>query len=138
MPRERVRLPAALFVILVSGQALAQRLFDFNVLKLEPPVHNIPYDGRFTFARLRYTSGPGGYYYRGLPAWAHGYASAEWNLMSILNEITTLAPHVEKSNVFALDDPELCRFPVAYMTEVGFWTMTDAEAAGFREFGLTH
>ena len=36
----------------------------------DPEVHNIKYDGRFTFARIRYTTGPGGYYYRGLPAWA--------------------------------------------------------------------
>lgn len=64
MPRGRVRLAAALFVILVSGYALAQWPFDFNVLRSEPPVHNIPSDGRFTFARLRYVSGPGGYYYR--------------------------------------------------------------------------
>jgi hypothetical protein len=136
MPRGRLPLTAALFVMLVSGFTLARRQFDLNILRSEPSVHHIPYDGRFTFARLRYTSGPGGYYYRGLPAWAHGYPSAEWNLMSILNEISALAPHVAESNVFALDDPELCQFPVAYMTEAGFWTMTDAEAAAFRAYLL--
>jgi len=136
MSRGRLRLAAALSATLVSGYALAQRPFDFNAWRSEPPVHNIPYDGRFTFARLRYTSGPGGYYYRGLPAWAHGYPSGESNLMSILNEISALAPRLEESNVFALDDPELCKFPVAYMTEAGFWTMTDSEAAAFRAYLL--
>src|ERR1043165_9181793 len=42
-------------------------------------VENAPYDGRFTFARLKYTTAPGGYWYQGLPAWAHGYPISEDN-----------------------------------------------------------
>src|SRR5262249_26961387 len=38
-----------------------------------PPVNNLPYDGRFTFARLMYTGNAGNCYYRGEPSWAHGY-----------------------------------------------------------------
>lgn len=56
--------------------------------------------------------------------------------MKILNEISFLSPHVEDSNVFTLDDPKLCRYPVAYMTEPGFWTLTDKEAAAFRAYLL--
>jgi Domain of unknown function (DUF4159) len=104
---------AAILGLTVAGLAQRQFLADRG---FEPVVHNVPYDGRFTFARLKYTPGPGGYYYRGLPAWAHGYAEADQNLMKILNEISFLAPHVEESNVFALDDPTLCQYPVAYMT----------------------
>src|SRR6476469_5592786 len=44
------------------------------------PLPNIPYDGRFTFVRVNYETSPGGYWYRGLPAWAHGYPVAERNL----------------------------------------------------------
>ena len=108
----------------------------------EPRITNPAYDGRFTFARLRYTPGPSGYYYRGLPAWAHGYVpvpggtSAERNLMSIINEISFLHPHVDESAVFALDDPELSHYPISYMTEEGFWTLTDKEAAAFRAYLL--
>src|SRR5579863_10507899 len=60
----------------------------------EPGIRNVRYDGRFTFARVKYTTGPGGYYYCGLPAWAHGYAScrggtrAERSLMQIMKEIS--------------------------------------------------
>ena len=103
---------------------------------LDPDVHNIKYDGRFTFARIRYVTGPGGYYYRGLPAWAHGYNMAESNLMKIMREVTALRPHVDESNAIALDDPELLKYPIAYMTEAGFWTMTDREAAGMRAYLL--
>jgi hypothetical protein len=97
----------------------------------EPETHNIEYDGRFTFTRARFANGPGGWYYRGLPAWAHGYPGAEQNLMSILNELSSLRPHVADSNALALDDPELSRYPIVYMTEAGYWTMTDREAAAF-------
>ncbi|PYP66478.1 MAG: hypothetical protein DMD26_07730 [Gemmatimonadetes bacterium] len=103
---------------------------------LDPDVHNIKYDGRFTFARIRYVTGPGGYYYRGLPAWAHGYNMAESNLMKIMREVTALRPHVDEGNAIALDDPELLKYPIAYMTEAGFWTMTDREAAGMRAYLL--
>jgi hypothetical protein len=104
----------------------------------EPEVLNVPYDGRFTFARLKYTTGPGGYYYMGLPAWAHGYARAEDNLTRIIQEISDLRPYVDgsgvRTNVLAADDPELCRYPVAYMTEAGFWTLTDKEAEALRAY----
>jgi hypothetical protein len=108
----------------------------------DPGIRTPRYDGRFTFARLKYTTGPGGYYYCGLPAWAHGYAScrggnrAERSLMQIMTEISYLNPRVEESGIFALDDPELCKYPVAYMTEPGFWTMNDKEAAGLRAYLL--
>ena len=108
----------------------------------EPKVKNPPYDGRFTFARLRYAPGPGGYYYRGLPAWAHGFipqpggVKGEQNLMNIMNEVSYLRPRIDESAVFALDDPELFHYPIAYMAEPGFWTMSDTEAASFRAYLL--
>lgn len=122
---------AALTLLGVS--AAAQRFFSREPGP-DPPIQNIPYDGRFTFLRLKYTTGPGGYYYRGLPAWAHGYSEAERNLMNIVNEISAVAPHIDAGNVYALDDPQLCRYPVAYMTEAGYWTMTDKEAAAFHAY----
>ena len=100
---------------------------DFGPAR-EPEVRNVPYDGRFTFARLRYTTGPGGYYYRGLPAWAHGYSHGETNLTKILNALTTLNPRLDGFNVLAADDPELAKFPVAYITEAGYWVLSDKEA----------
>src|SRR5436305_3338140 len=76
---------------------------------IDPDVHNVAYNGQFTFARIRYLSAPGGYYYRGLPAWAHGFDQAETNLMKIMREVTALRPRLAESNVFALDDPQLMK-----------------------------
>jgi len=78
---------------------------------------NAAYDGRFTFVRLKYATAPGGYWYRGMPAWAHGYPVAEQNLMRIMSEISYLGPRIDNLHVMALDDPELFKYPVAYIIE---------------------
>src|ERR1051326_3968622 len=79
-----------LFFAVTTGRLEAQRRFrgDPDYRGTEPETANIPYDGRFTFARIRYETAPGGWYYRGLPSWAHGYHEAELNLMKILNEMS--------------------------------------------------
>jgi hypothetical protein len=127
---------AALLLVAASGAAAAQRFGGMRAPAPDPDVRLTPYDGKFVFARLKYTTAPGGFYYRGLPSWAHGYPRAEYNLTRIVSEISALKPHLEASNVLALDDPELMKFPVAYMTEAGYWTMTDKEAAGLRAYLL--
>ena len=72
-------------VVLTAAAALAQFGGPRGRFALR---RNIGYDGRFTFVRLNYTTAPGGYWYRGEPAWAHGYPLAEQNLMSIMNEVS--------------------------------------------------
>ena len=102
-------------------------------MELNPPP-NPPYTGRFTFLRLKYTTAPGGYWYRGLPSWAHGYPQSEWNLMKILDEVTNLDGRIEQTSVLTLDDPELFTYPVAYFIEAGWWTLSDREAAALRAY----
>ena len=95
---------------------------------------NVPYDGRFTFARIRY-AGFGGLGPEG-PGWMHDYPWAEQNLMSIMKEVTILRPYMEGGNVFTTDDPELMKFPVAYLSEPGYWEMSEAERTGLRNYLL--
>jgi hypothetical protein len=97
---------------------------------------NAAYDGRFTFVRVNYQTAPGGYWYNGWPAWAHGYPLAEQNLMRIMKEISLLAARTAEINTVALDDPELFRYPVAYIIEVGWWTLSESEALALRAFLL--
>ncbi len=103
---------------------------------------NVPYDGRFTFVRLRYPMGSmeGGFEFWGRrrrdPPWAHDYPRAERNLVRILDEITTLRPFLDGSSILSLDDPELYKYPIAYMSEPGYWTLTDEEAVGLRGYLL--
>jgi hypothetical protein len=127
----------AILILCLGAGALAQRR-GFGGFGGRPipdrELPNIPYDGRFTFVRIKYDSAPGGYWYRGLPAWAHGYPVAEQNLMRIMNDLSFLHAHDEAVNTIALDDPELFNYPIAYIIEVSWWTMTDRQAAALRAY----
>lgn len=105
----------------------------------EVPYENASYDGRVTFNRLRFDPsvwGPGNYIWGLDLKWNHDYPRAERHLMKILAETTTIDVQEEGSVVLALDDPELFRYPVAYLCEPGFWTMSESEVAGFRAYLL--
>lgn len=110
-----------------------------------PP--NAPYDGRFTFVRIRFEPGGRGGGERGggrgwgrggwgTPGWAHDYPCAEVNFMSILDEITTVRLLRDGSSILTLDDPELFRYPVAYISEPGGWVPTDDEVENLRAYLL--
>jgi hypothetical protein len=126
----RAVIGAAAALFMAASAAVAQR----GGYRRAPD--NPRYDGRFTFARLKYTVGPGGYYYHGMPAWAHGDPYAEENLMKIVDAISTLHPHLDEGAVLSLDDPDLFEFPLSYMTEAGFWIMNNREAASLRAYLL--
>jgi len=126
--------------VLISGAALllltvaAEAQLRFYGRGREPIIHNIPYDGRFTFVRVKYETAPGGYWAGGRPSWVHGYPLAERNLMKIMNEVSYLHAYDDDINVLSLDDPELFKYPIAYIIEVGWWTLTDPEAVALRAF----
>src|SRR3989338_801649 len=85
---------------LSAGELPAQRR-GWRGMALEP---NVPYDGRFTFARIRYTV-------YGRSGWEFDYPTMERNLMTMMEEITLVRPHVTGSNIHTLDDPELLKYP---------------------------
>jgi hypothetical protein len=122
-----------LFVLGLVSAAVAQRQSGrYRRSGRDPVVDNVPYDGRFTFVRVKYATAPGGYW-AGQPSWSHGYPLAEGNLVKIMNDISFLGP-LDHVNVLALDDPELFKYPVAYLIEPGWWTLTDSEAAALRAY----
>jgi hypothetical protein len=119
------------FAVAASTAALAQ--FGLGFREPYPPLPNIPYDGRFTFVRIRYDPAPGGFWPGRRPSWIHGYPLAEHNLMKIMNEVSFLDAH-DEINTLTLDDPALFKYPIAYIIEVGWWTVSDREAAGLRTY----
>lgn len=127
MPRPlRRRTFAAALVCgaLLAAIAGAQRGFRGGGVYLEP---NVPYDGRFTFVRLRYQFIIG----RG---WEFDYPAMERNLMFMVRELTSIRPHLRQSNVLDMDDPELAKYPAAYLSEPGYWVPNASEAAGLRDW----
>jgi hypothetical protein len=133
MARLTRTLVVAAVVVLTAVSALAQ--FGFGGGRGRFVVRpNIPYDGRFTFVRVKYQTAPGGYWYSGWPSWAHGYPLSEQNLMNIMKSVSYLDTHVDEINTLTLDDPELYRYPVAYLIEPGWWQMTESEATSLRDY----
>jgi len=110
---------AVLGALLAGGTVVAQRW-----VRLEP---NVAYDGRFTFARIRYTV------YR-RSGWEFDYPAMERNLMAMMQEVTALRPHTRGSNIHTFDDPELLKYPVAYLSEPGYWYPSDSEVLGLRNY----
>ena len=118
-------------------RGLGQDFFGGRRTPLVEVEGNQPYDGRITFVRLKYTMGFGGFGFGrrgGEPPWAHDYPTADTHMMKILTELTLARPRVDGSNVLSLADPELHNYPVAYMSEPGFWMMDEDEVKGLRSY----
>jgi hypothetical protein len=92
----------------------------------------LDYDGQFTFVRLRWNSGFG----RGGfgAAWNHDLPRAEQHLAMIMRELSLVNMRTDGSRILMLDDPELFKYPIAFMWEPGFWNLTDEEATAFRAY----
>jgi hypothetical protein len=132
MRRARLWLPVAALIVALSAAVSAQRgrwdgLFGLR----DPRVSNAPYDGRFTFTRVRY-AGVG----RRGASWADGYPRTDRHLPLILRALTTMPVNTEASNVLDLEDPEIFRHPVLFLIEPGYWRITDEGAANLRAYLL--
>jgi hypothetical protein len=119
---------------------LAQQFGGENDMYQPPAYHGNPaYDGRFTFARIRYRGFM--HFTQEGPGWSHDYPDAEENFTKILRDISMVRPFVQDgpivgSALVALDDPALFKYPVSYMSEPGGWQPNDQEIAGLRSYLL--
>lgn len=91
----------------------------------------VDYDSHFVFTRIRYGGGLGGFGFGGA-SWAHDYPTADRNLGSILDYITNMRARLDGTNVLDLDDPRIFENPILYISEPGFWRITDSEAKNLR------
>ncbi len=127
-------------VAAVATAALLAMLATAGLAGADVAPGNVPYDGRLVFVRLKYEMPRGlqtGFFRQDIK-WAHDYPRAEQNLTRILDEISLLDVYQGPNggNVLALDDPELHKFPFAYMSEPGFWRPTESEVVGLRTYLL--
>src|SRR5688572_4492456 len=98
---------------------------------------NPTYDGRVTFARIKYQ----GSYECGRegPGWSHDYPRTESHFMRIMTEISSMRPFVQKgaiigSKILRLDDPEIFKYPISYLSEPGGWEMTAPEMKALKQY----
>jgi hypothetical protein len=137
MRRTAVVAPIIGILVMASvATALAQRRGGFGGgggrFAQIPIAPNAAYDGRFTFVRVRY--GPDyGFASQRLP-WSHDYPAGEQHFMKIVNELSLLDPHTAETNILPFDDPQLFKYPVAYLCEPGSWVLSDQEAASLRSY----
>ncbi len=98
----------------------------------------VPYDGRFTFVRIRYTVGGGsgmrGFGRRREDPWHHDYPRAETNFAKIIAETTLIDPFMDGSRILRMDDPEVFKYPIIYVVEVGYWNPGQAEIDALGEY----
>jgi hypothetical protein len=93
---------------------------------------NVRYDGRFVFVRMSFPDSG----FRGGARWAHDWPRGEEHFLKIFDELTAVPSHVAESSVMGWSDPELFKFPVCYMVEPGYWSMTDADVKQLRAYLL--
>jgi hypothetical protein len=87
---------------------------------------NLPYDGKWVFTRIRYPNG----------SWNHDYPRADRHLQYLIADLSMASTQTEGSNVLELDDPEMFRHPLIYVSEPGYWDMSDAQAQALRDYLL--
>ena len=85
----------------------------------------------FYFTRGVYT----GFRRRGFESWAVDYPKADRQFLIGLRRLTNIEAY-ELENPLRLDDPNLRRYPFLYMLEVGYMSLTEAEAIGLRGYLL--
>ena len=90
---------------------------------------NVRYDGKFVFIRMSYP-----YYGRMGAPWSHDYPTGEHNFMKLFSAISNVSAHVDETSIMSFSDPELFKFPVAYLCEPGYWTMSESDVTALRAY----
>jgi hypothetical protein len=136
----------AVALSLICGLALAQRPRHRSERRRVSEIPRTDQDlsGRFTFVRIRYadTSACNGYFDPtivgdgGYP-WSHDYPIAGRHLMKIMAELSKIDATLDVDEpILTFDDPQLFKYPFAYLCEVGCMNLDQKEIAGLREYIL--
>src|SRR5215813_7647102 len=93
---------------------------------------------KFKFARVKLEPMyPGAFLGDRGEEWSHDYPEAGLHFSKILSELSKLQVVLDEDEyIFAFDDPNLMKYPFAYICEVGYMQLTDSEIQGMREYLL--
>jgi hypothetical protein len=93
---------------------------------------------KFTFVRIMFGPiYPGNWLGDGPIGWSHDYPEAGQHFSKILTELSKLQVNLDmKEYIFSFRDPNLFKYPFAYLCEVGDMELTDEEIAGMKEYLL--
>lgn len=141
-------LATVLMLALIATVAIAQRRGGRQKQNAEglPTVYEVPQNqpdlsGKFIMARLRFDMGMYANYWShlgdgGFP-WSHDWPGAGRHLNKIISELSKLDINLDVNEpIYGFTDPDLYKYPMAYLCEVGFMNLSDQELAGMREYCL--
>ncbi len=132
----RTLLLAAAALLLAAGTVVAQPLISSrNELPRPGMGANTP-DSEFHFARLAYSSGPSSYAWgrRGFERWMVDWPEAEYFLTQGINRLSRVEAGDGRIVSLSPDDDSLFDYPFLYAVEVGYWYLSDQDAARLREY----
>src|SRR5262245_35581510 len=91
-------------------------------------------DSEFVFARVQFNmDGRWIFEYREAP-WHHDYPFSEDLFLTVIRELTGIHTMRESFQIVRLDSPEIFKYPWVYISEPGYFELTDKEVANFREY----
>ncbi|HYP28855.1 MAG TPA: DUF4159 domain-containing protein [Blastocatellia bacterium] len=93
---------------------------------------------KFTFVRVRFGPlYPGAHIGDGGEPWSHDYPEAGHHFSKILSEVSKIPINLDMDEyIFTFDDPNLFKYPFAYLCEVGYMQLSDEELKGMSEYLL--
>ena len=143
LPTAYCLLPTAFCLLLFVAIVFAQR--SRNNFPGQPRLYEVPENqadlsGRFIYARIRFDTGlgyGGEHIGDGGQPWSHDYPEAGRHLMKIISELSKTDAQLDQNEpIFSFGDPQLFKYPLAYLCEVGAMNLSDKEIAGMREYCL--
>ncbi len=147
MTKRRWGILSGIALALVVPGVLAQRYYDRREVPYWEPDPEFSADV-FTFVRIRYSSGYGGYggrgrgrgygrgyYGRGGGGWATDYPDSDLNFSYRLHQLTSMEVDPE-GLVLELTDPDLINYPFIYIVEPGGLVFSEPEVEALRGYLL--
>ncbi len=133
--------PILFAFLLLAAAALAQRFGEFRRESPSPP-SDFPAQGEFHFARLEYTDLPQyrrGFGFRSRNAQGDGWWMQDWpdcdeHFTMGVRRLTRI--DVGEIRHFRLTDPRLFDHPWLYVTQNGYWDLSQQEIDMLREYFL--
>jgi hypothetical protein len=121
---KRFQLVLASVVLAVLSLVPAAASFDS-----EPPK-----DAEYTHARIRYHMSPDAMFRQRELPWHHDYPYSDEAFPTFLKEATRVYTASNAYQIIDIDDPELFKYPFAYLCEPGFLELNSKDTANLRQF----
>jgi Domain of unknown function (DUF4159) len=92
-----------------------------------------PKDAEFTYARIRYHMTPDAIFVREVP-WHHDYPFGDEQFPTVVKEVSRVHTESAAYQIVDIDNPELFKYPFAYLCEPGYLELNEKDTRNFREY----